>query len=255
MNDPETENKALTTRLGYGVLDLEVGNWSASNDVAGYSYVRHPEFDDKFCARELLNLLGKRFATYEAQVMWQQIEQYRDLQATLYGPPGEAVGRPSLKQAAQEWYSIFGLRFEKAWYLQVPLEVHYARAGRERVRGRWLRVLHPELRYFVEAGFSSGEILSAFSHNCGGGWRKILRRLWEADRRELTRFWLELAAYLMDFPVEIARLDVALAEVTAHAIRLSQKAGYPVEAAAATLDYLRRLQLGGLGPEVIGLEV
>ena len=46
-------------------------------------------------------------------------------------------------------------------------------------------------------------------------------------------------------------LDKALTEITAHAVYLNYKEGYPVGAAEVALDYFRRLDLGGLGVEVI----
>ena len=248
-------DKAELARLGYGVLDMAVGKWSVANDIAGYSYVRHPEYDEKYYARELLRVLGKRFSNQEAHAMWLQIEKYRDSLVTLYGPPGGAIGRPVFEQTACEWFSSYGRRFEKAWALQVPLDRHYAESGRERVHGLWLRLLHPELRYFIEAGFSSWEVLLALGNQQWGGWYKVAKRLWGTDRRELTRFWIQLAAYLMEFTLDNAQFEAALVEITEHASRLNRFMGYPVEAAAVALDYFRRLQLAGLGSDVVGIEI
>jgi len=255
MKDTGSSDKAEIARLGYGVLDLSVGQWALSDDVAGHTNVRHPENDEKYYARELLRVLGKRFSNQEACAMWLQIEKYRESLVTLYGPPGTAVGRPAFEQTVREWYASYGNQFEKAWYLQIPLDIHYAQTGRERVWGRWLRIIHPELRYYIEAGFSSWEVLVALGNRQWGGWYKVARRLWGHDRMELTKFWIQLGAYLMNFPLDELQFKAVQTEIIEHANRLNRMMGYPVEGAAVVLDYYRRLQLAGLGPEVVSIKI
>ncbi len=248
MDYSETKEPALKEPLGYLQLDLAVGKWLAWDDVARFTHVGHPEQDDKLHVRELLRIFGKRFATAEAELIWQQVEEYRDRLTQLYGPAIGAVGKLNFEQAAQEWYTAYGRQFEKAWYLQAPLDLHFARSGHEYIRGRWLRLLHPDLQYFVEGGFSAGEVLDTLILRRPGG---SIWQLWSMNRPALARFWVKLAAYLMDFPLEIEAIEQALAEITEHAARLGRRKGYPVETAAAALDYFRRLQMAGLGSEVI----
>ena len=95
--------------LGYGVLDMKAGDWIGSNDIAAFTNVRHPHQDNKFHVRELLAILGKRFANREAEAIWQEIENYRQAVAATFGPP-IAVTRQLLdfSQAARSWYAACG---------------------------------------------------------------------------------------------------------------------------------------------------
>ncbi|HEX2916722.1 MAG TPA: hypothetical protein VH186_38530 [Chloroflexia bacterium] len=238
-------------RLGYGELDLMVGNWLTCNDVAGHTFLSHPEQDNKRCVRELLAILGKRFPGTLAQLMLDQIEQYRDDIAALYGPGEGAVGRIELEQAVRSWYDLYGSRVEKNWYLQAPLELHFSGNGRERVYRRWLTFLHPDLIYYMQSGFDTGDIFLALRRMRSGGLIEALRVMRKGASREQALFWVELAAWLLGFDLQPDRLEAALAEVTTHAARLSRKQGYPAGPAQAALDYFRRLEKGGLGPEVI----
>src|SRR5215210_7949378 len=107
-------------RLGIARLDTQVGEWQAWNDLANYSFVRHPEQDEKYYSRELLKILGKRFSNSEAWVIWQEVERYRHEFVTQFGPPQGAVGGPTFEQSAREWYSQYGRDFEKNWFLNIP---------------------------------------------------------------------------------------------------------------------------------------
>ncbi len=236
----------LYERMGILRLDLASGEWQAWNDLANYSFVRYPEQDEKYYSRELLRILGKRFSNVEAGVIWQEIEHYRREFVALYGPPQGAVGGPSFEQAAGEWYSKYGRGFEKEWFLRIPLDLHYARAGLERVRGRWLRLLHPDLLPFIEAGFSPWEVLSALHDPAWGGWFGLLRRWRQADEGELARMWAVLSARLLGFNLDQSGLEQALVEITLYSNRLSRAQAQAVRQVQATLEYFRRLELAGL---------
>lgn len=245
------ENSTDRARLGYGLLDMQVGDWLTSNDVASFTYVRHPEQDNKFHVRELLMLFGKRFPNVEAEAIWREIENYREGLANTFGPPGCAVGRVSFEQAARAWYKIDGSRFEKDWCLHSPTNLNYARTGTERVVGRWLRQLHPDLGDFIEAGFSFWTIVVTVHSPQFEGWIKSLWRLKHGSQVVQNLFWVRLAAYLLRFSLNKAQVEQAVIEVAEHANRLQTVRGQPVRTSEAALDYFRRLELGGLGPEVI----
>ncbi len=121
---PARSDSAFFERLGLTRLDLEVGGWQAWNDLANYSYVRHPEQDEKHYSRELLRMLGKRFSNAEAAVIWQEVERYRREFVARFGPPQGAVGGPSFEESAREWYTLFGRGFEKDWFLRIPLDLY-----------------------------------------------------------------------------------------------------------------------------------
>ena len=238
-------------RLGYGQLDLSAGDWQASDDVAGFTNVRHPERDQKFQVRELLRIFGKRFATAEAGLIWREIESYTDEIVRRYGPPQGAVGRISFEQAAHDWYDRFGRAFEKNWYLTTAaLDLNYARAGREKVKGRWLRWLYPDLVYFVEAGFTPAQILRMLKITQGSWWHSG-RTLRQVNDTELSRVWVGLAARLLNFNLSDENFEAVQAEVAEHSARLSHWQKRPVAPALAAIDYFQRLELGQLGPEIL----
>jgi|GEM_PF-2342219 len=245
-------NEVIYSRLGTGVLDLGVGDWMKCDDIAGYSFVRHPDQDLKYYSHQLLRILGKHFCAKEAYQIWHEIERYRARIEAVYSPPSGAQGHLQFDKTAQEWYTIYGPRFEKLWYLTAPLDIHYARTtGREKTQGRWLRLLHPDLIAFSESGFSPILVLAALWDVRPGGLWTIAKMLFGSDKLALARLWTKLAALLMNFELDNAALDRALTEITAHAAYLSHKEGYPVGAAEVAMDYFRRLDLGGLGVEVI----
>ncbi len=246
-----TVNQEIFDRLGYGVEDLAVGDWFKCNDIASHSYVLHPDQDIKFYTRELLRILGRRFAAKLALQMWGEIKQYMEQVTTLYGPPGKAEGRPGFDQMAREWYAEHGQQYVKNWYLNVPLDIHYARTGQEKVRGRWVRLLHPELVVFCEAGFPPALIWEALNLVEKGGWPAAAKILLAAEPQPVARLWVKMAACLLNFPLDEIGLENALAEITYHSYRLGRLKGYPVGAAEVAVDYFRRLELGGLGPEAI----
>ena len=240
--------------LGYGVLDMQVGDWLTSNDVAGFTNVRYPHQDNKFHVRELLAILGKRFANAEAEDIWQEIEDYRQAIAVTFGPPTASRQLLDFAQAARSWYAAYGPQFEKNWYLQATcFDVTFARSqGRENIKGRWIRWLHRDLALFVQAGFSPWMLLAAIHSSQFGGWLKTLD-LWRFNDPEQVRlFWVRLTAYLMGFALSVAQVKGAVAEIATHATRLQAQHKRPVGTPEAALNYFRRLELGGLGPEVIG---
>jgi hypothetical protein len=239
--------------LGYGQMDLQVGDWLTCNDVATFTSVRYPEQDGKYYVRELLRILGKRFSGIEAGLIWNQVEQYRDNLANLFGPPEGASGRLEFGLAATEWYAQYGLKFEKEWHLAAPFELQFARVGHERFGRHWLGLLHHDLVYFSEAGFSSLEILAALRKLRGRGLLGALVYLRTTNEVGKVRFWVEISAWLTGFALTEEQVTAALAEITIHAGRLGIQQGYPVNPVKATLDYFQRLEFGGLGPEVIGL--
>jgi hypothetical protein len=239
--------------LGYGQLDLQYGDWFSCNDVASFSFVRHPEQDAKYFVRELMRALGKRFPGTEAQLMWDQIEQYRNHITALFGPPEGAQGKLDFEQAALDWYAEYGLKFEKEWYLAAPFELQYSRVGHERIKGHWLGLLHHDLVYFVEAGFSGWEVIFVLRKLRNRGLFRTLRLLLTASEETKARFWVEVSACLTGFRVTERHVTMALGEIAIHAGRLGFQRGYPVNPVLATLDYFRRLEFGGLGAEAIGL--
>ena len=248
------ENEDETRKLlGYGQLDMQVGDWLSCNDVASFSFVRHPEQDAKYYVRELLRTLGKRFPGTEAQVIWGQIEKYRDNIMALFGPPEGATGRLEFEQAAAEWYAQYGLKFEKEWYLAMPFDLQYSRGGHERIRGHWLGLLHHDLVYFINAGFSAGDILYVLRKLRNRGLAKSLWLLLTASEETKARFWVEVSACLTNFRVTERQVSLALTEIAMHTGRLGVQRGYPINPVLATLDYFRRLEFGGLSAEAIGL--
>ncbi len=245
-------NDVIYSRLGTGVLDLAVGNGWKSDDVAGYSFVRHPDQDLKYYSHQLLKILDKHFSAKEAYQIWHAIENYRARIEALYGPPNGAEGHLPFAKVAQEWYSLYGPEFEKHWYLTASLDMQYARTtGREIVKGRWLRLLHPDLISFVESGFLPQNVLSSLKTIKSGSLIAVLKTLFGSNKLKLAQMWVKLAAHLMGFELDGPGLDRALNEITLHAARLSLKVGYPLGTAEVALDYFRRLELGGLGVEVI----
>jgi hypothetical protein len=239
--------------LGYGQMDLQVGEWLTCNDVSAFTYVRHPEQDAKYCVRELLRILGKRFPGAEAGLIWQQVEQYRDHLAHLYGPPEGATGRLEFDLAVTEWYAQYGLKFEKEWHLAAPYILHYARVGHERAGGHWLGLLHHNLVYFGEAGFSAWDALCGLHTVRKFGLLKALVFLRSAGELEKARYWVEFCAWLTGFIVTEDQVSAALPEITAHAGRLGVQFGYPVHPVKVTIDYFQRLEFAGLGPQAIGI--
>lgn len=241
--------------LGYGQLDMQVGEWFTCNDVAAFTYVRHPEQDAKYFVRELLRVLGKRFPGPEARLIWGQVEQYRNDLVNLFGPPEGAMGRLEFEQAAAEWYAEYGLKFEKEWHLAAPFELQYARVGHERIglTAHWLGLLHHDLLYFTRAGFTAGEVLYALRKLRGRGLIRTLFLMKTANDLETARFWVEISAWLTGFALTEKQVTAALADITVHAGNFGIQRGYPISPVMAILDYFRRLEFGGLGPEVIGL--
>lgn len=248
------ESRDDRARLGYGLLDMQVGDWVASNDVATFTHVRHPELDNKYQARRLLEILGKRFATTEAQEMWAAIEQYREDLARRFGPPGQVVGLIEFEQAANEWYETYGLLFEKHWYLRAPFDLNYARTGREIIGGHWLTRLHPNFKHFTDAGFSPWLILKTLHLAQFDGWFATWRLLRRAEPAMLDYFWLRLAAYFLRFNLTVEQVEIAMREIKNHAKVIEATRNAPVSLAEAALDYFRRLEFARLGPEVIGIE-
>lgn len=241
--------------LGYGQLDMQVGEWYTCNDVAGFTFVRHPEQDAKYFVRELLRALGKRFSGDEARLIWNQIEQYRNELVTLYGPKEGARGRLEFELAAARWYAAYGLKFEKEWHLTAPFELQYSRAGHERITFgvHWLGLLHPDLVYLTRAGFNAGEVLYALRKLRNRGLLRTLLFLRTANDLEKARFWVEISAWLTGFALTDKQVSAALSDITIHAGNFSMQRGYPINPVMAILDYFRRLEFGGLGAEVIGL--
>ena len=239
------------TRFGYSTLDQAIGDWNASDDVAAFTNVRHPERDEKTQVRELLRLLGKRFATPLARLIWQEIENYREEMVQRFGPKTGAVGRIPFEEAAVQWYHESGPQFEKRWYLTVSTaELNYARTGREHIQGRWIRMLQPNLAYFVDAGFSPMQIMQML-YRIRHDWWRIFPLLGKIDGPDLARLWVKLAAGLIGFRLEGDSFDRVLAEVAEHSARLSYRQKYPVDAAVAAIDYFRRLELAQIGPSVL----
>ena len=239
--------------LGYGQLDLQFGDWLSCNDVASFSFVRHPEQDAKYFVRELMRALGKRFPGIEAQLMWEQIEQYRNRITAIFGPPVGAQGKLDFDQAALEWYAEYGLKFEKEWSLTAPYDLQYSRGGHERVKGHWLGLFHHDLVYFIEAGFSAGEVLFVLRELRKRGLLRTWRLLLTASEEIKARFWVEVSACLTGFVVTEEQVTMALHEIAIHTGRLGLQRGYPVNPVMATLDYFRRLEFGGLSSGAIGL--
>ena len=239
--------------LGYGQMDLQVGDWLTCNDVASFTFVRHPEQDAKYFVRELMRALGKRFPGTEAQLMWDQIEQYRNHITTLFGPPQGAEGKLDFEQAALDWYAEYGLKFEKEWYLAAPFDLQYSRGGRERVNGHWLGLFHHDLVYFVQAGFSAWQVLFVLRKLRNRGLFKSLWLLKTAPEEIKARFWVEVSACLTGFPITEEQVSIALSEIAVHSGRLGIQRGYPLNPVMATLDYFRRLEFGGLSAAAIGL--
>ena len=236
--------------LGYGLLDTQIGDWVASNDVATFTNVCHPRQDHKFYVRELLQILGKRFANAEAEAMWQEIENFREALAVTFGPAGTAK-LIDFAQAARSWYAANGPQFEKNWYLQASFDLNYAHIGREQVKGRWLRWLHPGFSYFVEAGFPPWRIIRAVHSSQFEGWLKTLDLLRRDDNQTTTVFWVRLAAYIMHFSLSAGQVSQAIVEISRHAEQLNERYKRTVGITEAALDYFRRLELGQLGPAVI----
>lgn len=248
------ENEGETRKLlGYGQLDLQIGDWFTCNDVASFSFVRHPEQDAKYFVRELMRALGKRFPGTEAQLIWDQVEQYRNRIASIYGPREGAQGKLDFERAALEWYAEFGLKFEKEWYLTAPFDLQYSRVGHERINGHWLGLLHHDLVYFVKAGFSAWEVLFVVRKLRNRGLFKSLWLLLSASEEVKARFWVEVSACLTGFRITEQQVTTALGEIAIHAGRLGRQRGYPVDPVMATLDYFRRLEFGGLNADAIGL--
>lgn len=239
--------------LGYGQLDLQVGEWFSCNDVASFSFVRHPEQDAKYYVRELMRALNKRFPGTEAQLIWGQIEKYRDHITDLFGPPEGAKGRLDFDQAALDWYAEYGLKFEKEWHLAAPFELQYSRVGHERVAGYWLGLLHHDLVYFIKTGFSAGEVLFVLRKLRNRGLFRSLWLLLHASELNKARFWVEVSACLTGCRITEQQVSQALAEIAIHTGRLGLQRGYPVSPVMATLDYFRRLEFGGLSAAAIGL--
>jgi hypothetical protein len=248
MQHENVENVAL---LGYGLLDVQVGNWVASDDVASFTYIHHPEQDQRRYARELLLVLDKRFASGEAEIIWQKIENYRENLARIYGPPDAAIGRVSFEKAARQWYAEYGLQFEKMWYLTAPLDLHLIRAGREQITGRWLHWLHPDFAYFIEAGLSWRTILKAIHESQFGGWVATLRMLRQHDDTAKKAFWMRLGAYMANFDLTAGQGRQAILEIEIHQAWMQTTQNRTVNSAEATIDYFRRLELGRLGSQVI----
>ncbi|NWJ48248.1 MAG: hypothetical protein HXX08_20525 [Chloroflexi bacterium] len=244
-------NDSLYKSLGYGVLDINLGKWDRSNDVAGYSYVNHANQDNKYLTREFLRILGKRFSPTEAFAIKNEVEQYRAELECLYSPSVGAIGHISFEKAAQDWYNLHGVEFEKQWYLNMPLEIHFARTGREHVKGRWLRILNPDFLAFCEAGFSPSNIYYGLKAVGQSNLLNIILTWVNADKAKLAQLWVKLAAYLMGFCIDNNKMAKAMTEITLHATRLSFKLGYPVGTAEVALDYFQRLELSGLGIEAI----
>ncbi len=246
------QDSSIYSRLGYGVLDFSVGDWLLSDDVFGRSSLVYGQQDDKACVRELLRVLGKRFPTAEAGLIWHEIEDYRTRLARTFGPPGKEIGLPAFEWAAHEWYRAYGVSFQKRWHLRASIELHYARNADERCRGRWIRWVHPHLLHFVEAGFSPGEVLTALRLYARARKRGMLNLLRHSDEAELTHLWIAVTAWLMEFDLDESRLAQARLEIAEHTAWLTQQGGRAVEAVEAALDYFRRLQQAGLGAEAIG---
>lgn len=254
MSEAESiKNNSVYTRLGYGVLDVAIGGkWFVCDDVVGHTHIGYPEQNSKYCVRRLLAILGKRFPTQEASLIWNEIEKYRDYIARTYGPPDSGGDLIDFEQAAHSWYAQYGQQFEKTWCLRSSFDFHYAHSsGHENMEGRWLRWIHPELVYFAEAGFGTFRVLEALTKIYPGDPMILLRVKAQFNRHELDLFWVKLAASLMNFKLDEAGLDQALLEIADHATFLEQTYERPVPLTEATLNYFCRLERAGLDARVI----
>ncbi len=230
-------------RLGYGALDLQRGEWYSAADVVPFA---HPPTDPHSYARQLLQLLDKRFPDALAVSIWEAILQYQAVRK-LNGAPAL-----NMTELAREWYRLYGVAFVKAWYFGPacpPRHYLLAGSGHECQPGllrRFLGRQFPFIELLGQAGFRFGQFCRLLLLHPAFSWRGL------TGREEV--FWPWLVASLNAFALSAEELRKATLEIQGYAERLklpltpSQR---NLSLCEASIDYFRRLELAGLGPEAI----
>jgi hypothetical protein len=188
-------------------------------------------------------MLDKRFPNELAMLIWEALRQYEQ-ERRLSG----MVPLPA-KELAQEWYRLYGVQFEKAWYFGPHCaERHYLPAAHELEPGPMLSFIFqkmPALRLLGQAGFGFGQTIRLLLTHPVFSWKGL--------RGREDTFWAWLVAGLSAFELSPEQLQRATGEILAHAQRLNaRQASHRVILCEAALDYFRRLELAGLGSEAIG---
>ena len=246
---------AVVARLGMGILDFAQGDYVGMKDVGRFSFVNCPHADPRYAARKLLDILGKRLPNKEAWAMWDEIERYRKhVSADNHTLPFAA--------AAREWYRLYGRNFEKAWWLNAPLERRYFRTGREdSACGRMIvlfGVALPQLRPLIGAGFTSDQIGAFITKHKAETWRLLVLR--RGQQAEFEHFMITMIAVLAGFYIADDQRAAVEAEIDAHRERMAQPqphtytgTDYVLQKNAphitrldAALDYFKRLEMAGL---------
>jgi hypothetical protein len=230
-------------RLGYGALELERGQWLSSQDVASFT---QPEYSPRHYARSLLPILGKRFPDELATRMWEVITEYGERCALSGAKP------LPFNALAQQWYNQYGIQFVKAWYFgpHCP-QRHYMAAGHEWEPGPILSFITrriPALELLGRAGFDLGRALYLVWVEKRFSWRGL--------RGKEPLFWPWMIASLEDFALSYEQVQQASREIDEHIRRLDLQILYPqpnLARCAAAIDYFRRLEMAGLGPEAVGV--
>lgn len=239
VKDPE-----FIQRLGYGAFDVLKGEWAASGDIA--LFTESGRTGPRFFVRYLLNILGRRFPDALAVEIWEEI--------TRFGQERCAEGLEPLlrEELTREWYRCRRVEFLKEWYFgpHCP-ERHYLKAGHEWEPGprfKLLNRLSPEWEILGRAGISLGQVWRVFATYPG-----YCARNWKTGN---YYFWAWFVTQISETDLSPGEIERAALEIESH----SASSGFPgiyskpsQAACAATLDYFRRLEMAGLGPEAIGV--
>lgn len=236
LRDPD-----FVERLGYGAMELQRGQWFSNEDVVAFV---HPYQGPRSYVRSLLQLLGKRFPDTLAPSIWEAI--------TGYAETRKAQGKPSLpiKELAQEWYQLYGVQFVKDWYFGPACpERQYLAGGHEWQPGpivEYISRKFPILELFGRAGFTWGQVFHLFWLEPGFSFRGL--------KGQEDTFWPWLVASLDNFLLSEEQVHQATQEIQEHARQLNLFEGRKRRGLAlceAAIDYFRRLEVAGLGPEAI----
>ncbi len=230
-------------RLGYGSLELQRGNWFSNADIAAFARVVP---NSHHYAGLLLLWLDKRFPDLLAEKIWHEITGYARQKGILDQP------EPFLKNLAREWFSLYGLKVIKDWYFSPNCpQRHYLQGGHEWEPGpltgfllRW----EPVLEVFGQAGFDLGKILGIILEHPG----YILRNWKSLD----LGFWIWFVANLNNLELSPKQINLAFGEISylqASGASLTSGLKTRKEICGTVLDYFKRLDLAGLGPEAIGV--
>ncbi len=225
-------------KLGYGVLDLQHGDWFSDHDIAAFA---RPEHNAKYYVRALLKMLGKRFPDALAPLVWAEINCYQIKQNQ---------GK-SFEEAAQEWYKRDSTQFIKNWYFSPDCpEHHYLAGGHEWEPGTLFKFScrkFPVLERLGRAGFNFRQIRRQLATDPAFSWRGL--------RGQERFFWPWLLATLNEFELSSSQLEQITLEIEVHAQKLNLFTAYPaarnLACCEAAIDYFRRLELAGLGAEAI----